>query len=114
MTAAQLEELREKQKIFFNGNFKQYLRQSAEEIDDFIVKFVECATGSNYLPFDNNFKINLEFNLSLEPLGNPMFHSCTQDISISGYDIFFQDYNTFKDVKMNQNILMVYNQFHMN
>lgn len=114
MTAPQLADLREKQKVFFNGNFKQYLRQSAEEIDHFFVKFVECATGSNYLPFDNNFKIYLEFNLSVDPLGNPMFHACTKDICIPGYDIFFEDYNTFKDVKMNQNILMIYNQFNMN
>ena len=113
MTAAELEDLREKQKIFFNGNFKQYLRESAEEIDDFLVKFVECATGSNYLPFDKNFKIKLEFNLTLDPLGNPMFHSCDKDIVISGYEFFFEDYNTFKDVKMNQNILMVYNRFDM-
>ena len=83
MTTAELEDIREKQTIFFNGNFKQYLRESAEEIDDFLVKFVECATGSNYLPFDRGFKINLEFDLSLDPLGNPMFHSCTHDIRIS-------------------------------
>jgi hypothetical protein len=113
MTTAELEDIREKQTIFFNGNFKQYLRESAEEIDDFLVKFVECATGSNYIPFDQTFKINLEFDFSICPLGNPMFHSCTHDIRISGDPIFFEDYKTFKDVKMNQNILMVYNRFDM-
>ena len=112
MTAAELDDLREKQKIFFNRYFKQYLRESAEEIDDFLVKFVECATGSNYLPFDKNFKIKLEFDLT-QILLHPMFHSCTNEIRISGYEFFFEDYNTFKDVKMNQNILMVYNRFDM-
>ena len=89
------------------------MRESAEEIDDFLVKFVECATGSNYIPFDQTFKINLEFDFSIDPLGNPMFHSCTHDIRVSGYPYFFEDFKTFKDVKMNQNILMVYNRFDM-
>jgi hypothetical protein len=113
MTAAELEDLREKQEIFFNGNFKRYLRESAEEIDDFLVKFVECVTGSNYLPFDKTFKIKLEFDLTLVSLHHPMFHSCNKEIRIPGYEFFFEDYNTFKDVNMNQNILMVYNRFDM-
>ena len=110
---AEKEDIRQKQEIFFNGNFKQYLRQSAEEIDGFLVKFVECATGSNYLPFDKDFKIYLEFDFSLDALGNPMFHSCTHEIRIPGYPLFFEDFETFKDKKMNQNILMVYNRFDM-
>ena len=105
-------DLIQKQKIFFNGDFKRYLRESAEEDGDFIVKFVECVTGSNYLPYDGERQIQLEFSFQkLE--GLPHFHSCTRDIVIPGYDYYWSDYKEFKDVKMNNTINTVFNHFNM-
>ena len=102
------------QKKFFHGDFKKYLEESAEEDDTFLAKFLECATGSNYLPYDKNFGINIEFNFSLEPLGFPNFHSCSCDVVMPGFSAFFSDYKTFKKEKMNFAIDEVYNQFQMN
>lgn len=102
----------EAQISFYKGGFIKYLKESAEEEESFLVKFVECATGSNYLPFDKNFKINVEFNFSLD-VSMPMFHSCTRDVMIPGVDVFFSDYESFKNDKMNYAINEVYNQFNM-
>ena len=58
--------LRDKQEQFFEDEFKRYLREGSS-VPSFLAKFVECCTGSNYLPFmspdDTPFKIIVEFNL---------------------------------------------------
>lgn len=113
MTERDKERITKEQKGFFNKNFKKYLEESVKEDKSFLVKFVECATGSNYLPYDQKFKINIEFNFSLKGDGMPIFHTCTRDIVIPGYESFFYDYETFKKNKMNFAIDEVYNQFHM-
>ena len=64
MTETDKERRKEEQEIFFNGDFKTYLNESAEEGEDFLTKLVQCATGSNYLPYDSLFNIYIEFNLS--------------------------------------------------
>jgi len=102
----------EEQKSFYKDGFKKYLKESADEDESFLVKFVECATGSNYLPFDKNFKINIEFNFSLD-VTLPNFHSCTRDVVLPGVEVFFADYESFKNDKMNFAINEVYKQFNM-
>jgi hypothetical protein len=104
--------MKDEQENFYNTGFKTFLMESAKEDPNFLVKLVECATGSNYLPCDKTFKINIEFNFSLDPLGYPQFHSCTQDMVIPGYKLFFSDYDKFKhDMKMI--IDKIYNRFDM-
>ena len=104
--------IKEKQKRFFNNGFKTFLRESAEEDPTFLVKFVECATGSNYLPYDKTFKINVEFDFSLEATAYPVFHSCTHDIRLPGYEAFFAHYPKFKS-DMKTIIDDIYNKFDM-
>ena len=106
-------ELVKLQETFFNGDFLRYLKESAEEDESFLAKFVECATGSNYLPYGGKSVITIEFNFGLDPLGFPKFHSCTSEIVLPGFELFFSDYETFKKVKMNDVINKVYNQFAM-
>jgi len=89
-----------------------YLKESAEEDEDFLTKLVQCATGSNYLPYNSAFKIYIEFDLSHEPLSYPLFHTCTHDVRISGFGEFFNHYQTFKS-RMNMAINDVYNHFDM-
>jgi hypothetical protein len=101
-----------KQENFFNNDFQKYLRESAEEDSSFLVKFVQCATGSNYLPYDKTFKIYIEFNFGCRPDSLPMFHSCTREILCPGYKFFFSDYHKFKTM-MNMVVNMVYNHFNM-
>jgi len=103
----------EEQREFYHGNFKKYLKESDEEDKTFLVKLVEAATGSNYLPFDEKFKINIEFSFGLDPCGYPNFHACTFDVVIPGYSVHFDDFKTFKE-KMNFVIGEVYNKFDMN
>lgn len=105
-------ELIQQQEIFFDGDFKRYLKESAEEDSNFLVKFVECVTGYNYLPHDGSHKIQIEFSFA-QTEGLPLFHSCTRDLIIPGYDYYWSDYKDFKDVKMNKTIDAVYNQFAM-
>ena len=112
MSKKDKERQEEKQKSFYKGGFMKYLKESADEDESFLVKFVECATGSNYLPFDKNFKINIEFNFSLD-VTLPKFHSCTRDVMLPGVEAFFADYESFKNDKMNFAINEVYNQFNM-
>ena len=100
------------QEIFFNGDFKRYIRESAEEDSTFLLKFVECVTGYNYLPHDDGHQITIEFCFA-KTGGNPQFHSCTRDLVIPGYEYYWSDYKDFKDVKMNQTINAMYNQFTM-
>ena len=92
--------------------FEKYVRESAAEDEKFLVKFVQCASGSNYLPYDKKFKINIEFNFSLDPIGLPQFHSCTLDVMIPGANTFFYNYDAFK-TKMNFAINEVYKNFNM-
>ncbi|KAL7537829.1 hypothetical protein ACHAXR_008113, partial [Thalassiosira sp. AJA248-18] len=113
MTEEDKERLAQAQQQFFERNFKKYLQESAKEDETFLVKFVECATGSNYLPYDNEFKINIEFNFSLNPVGYPVFHACTGDVVIPGYEACFSDYESFKREKMNFAIGEVFNKFDM-
>lgn len=110
LTNAEKAELIEKQKIFFNGDFKRYLKESAEKDSNFLVKFVECVTGSNYLPY-NNCQITIEFSFAAE--GYPTFHTCTREVVIPGYEYFWSDYKDFKEEKMNKIIDVAYNQFAM-
>ena len=105
-------ELIQQQEIFFDGDFKRYLKESAEEDSNFLVKFVECVTGYNYLPHDGSHQIQIEFSFA-QTEGLPLFHSCTRDLIIPGYDYYWSDYKDFKDVKMNKTIDAVYNQFAM-
>ena len=88
------------------------MNESAEEGEDFLTKLVQCATGSNYLPYDSPFNIYIKFNLSREPLSYPLFHTCTHDVRISGFGEFFNHYQTFKS-RMNMAINDVYNHFDM-
>lgn len=145
LSEAQKARLVQEQKLFFDNDFKRYLRESAEEDDSFLVKFVgelwhsgvvfrlsfllrvpvyntyalcalqECATGSNYVPYDDkSFKINIEFSFSVDPVDwLPVFHACTGDVVLPS-TMQYIDYKTFKEDKMNWAIREVYNQFHMN
>ena len=88
--------MKDEQEKFYNTGFKTFLMESAKEDPNFLVKLVECATGSNYLPCDKTFKINIEFDFSLDPLGYPFFHSCTHDIRIPRDELFFSNYDKFK------------------
>jgi len=109
------ERIKKEQEKFFNVDFQKYLRESAEEDSSFMVKFVQCATGSNYLPYDKTFKICIEFDFSRRPGKFPKIHSCTHEIRIPGYEgdeLFFSDYQKFK-TRMNLVINMVYNHFNM-
>lgn len=112
MTETDKETLMNLQKNFFEVDFQKYLRESADEDSSLLVKFVQCATGSNYLPYGKTFKIYIEFDFSLHPERLPKFHSCTQEISFPGYELFFSDYDKFK-TKMNDVVNMVYNHFNM-
>jgi len=114
MSEKDKERHKKEQEIFFNGGFKKYLEESAKEDQSFLDKFLEFATGSNFLPYDKEFKINIEFNFSLDPVGYPNSHACTFDVVMPGVDSFFSDYKSFKEDKMNFVIGEVYNQFHMN
>ena len=111
LTKAQKAKLIEEQEIFFNGDFKRYLRESADEDSNFLVKFVECVTGSNYLPHVGG-QIQIEFSFASTE-GLPKFHTCTRELIIPGYEYYWSDYKEFKEVKMNQTIDLVYNQFAM-
>jgi hypothetical protein len=97
---------------FFNGDFKRYLRESADEDNNFLVKFVQCVTGYNYLPCGGKFQIQIEFSFA-QTEGLPLFHTCPRDLVIPGYEYYWSDYKEFKEVKMNQTIDLVYNQFTM-
>ncbi len=112
MEEADKERIKELQRKFYNTGFKAFLTESAEENPSFLMKFVECATGSNYLPCDKTFKIYIEFNFSLPPEGYPLFHSCTHEISLPGYEVFFSDYQKFKH-NMNMIIEKIFNHFDM-
>ncbi len=111
LTKARKEELIQQQEIFFNGDFKRYLRESADEDSNFLVKFVECVTGSNFLPYRDG-QIQIEFSFA-QTEGFPNFHTCSRQIVIPGYDYYWSDYKDFKEVKMNQNINVMYNHFSM-
>ena len=101
-----------KQEKFFNTGFKTFLMECTQEDPSFLVKFVECATGSNYLPYDKTFKIKIEFEFSVLPQAQPCFHSCTKEVRFPGYAVFFDDYQKFKtDMKMIINA--IYNRFDM-
>lgn len=78
----------------------------------FLNKFVECATGSNYLPFDKDFKIHIEFDFSRDPVGYPLFHACMYDVRLPGFESFWDPYDLFKQ-KMNFSINEVYKDFNM-
>ena len=112
MTKKEKAKLIQQQELFFNGDFKRYLRESADEDKDFLVKFVECVTGSNYLPYDVSHQIQIEFSFA-KIEGLPSFHSCSRDLVIPGYEHYWSDYKVFKEVKMNETIDTVYNQFAM-
>ena len=99
----------EEQEIFFNGDFKRYLRESAAEDPKFLVNFVECVTGSNYLPYDGGH-ITIEFSFKAQ--GYPKFHTCTRDVVIPGYEYYWSDFMNFKEM-MNEVIDVSYNQFAM-
>ena len=111
LTKAEKAKLIQQQEIFFNGDFKRYLRESADEDSNFLVKFVECVTGYNYLPYVGD-QIQIEFSFARTE-GLPEFHTCTRDLVIPGYKYYWSDYKEFKEVKMNQTIDLVYNQFAM-
>ena len=99
----------EEQEIFFNGDFKRYIRESAEEDSKFLVKFVECVTGSDYLPY-NGGHITIEFSFTAE--GYPRFHTCVSEVVIPGYEYYWSDFMNFKEM-MNKVIDVSYNQFAM-
>ena len=111
-TESDKERIKGEQEKFYSTGFKTFLRESAKEDPSFLVKFIMCATGSDYLPYDKTFKINVEFDFSLDPQAMPFFHSCTNDIRFPGYELFFSDYHKFKTM-MNRVINMVYNRFDM-
>jgi hypothetical protein len=111
LTQAEKAELIEKQKIFFDGDFKRCLKESAEEDGNFLVKFVECVTGSNYLPYTGG-QIQIEFSFA-ETEGGPFFHTCTRDLLIPGYEYYWSDYKYFKDVRMKKTINDMYNVLSM-
>jgi uncharacterized protein YggL (DUF469 family) len=100
----------EEQEIFFNGDFKRYLRESAAEDPKFLVNFVECVTGSNYLPYDGGHIITIEFSFKAQ--GYPRFHTCTREVVIPGYEYYWSDFMNFKEM-MNEVIDVSYNQFAM-
>jgi hypothetical protein len=104
--------MKEEQEKFYNTGFKTFLMECTQEDPSFLVKFVECATGYNYLSYDKTFKINIEFDFSLPPQGHPVFHSCTRDIRFPGYGVFFDDYQKFKN-DMKIIIGTIYNRFDM-
>jgi hypothetical protein len=112
LTETDKERMKKDQENFFNVGFQKYLRESAEEDSSFLVKFVQCATGMNYLPYGKTFKIYIEFDLTRHPEKLPKIHSCTHEMRIPGYELFFSDYQHFK-TKMNWVIDMVYNHFSM-
>mmetsp|Transcript_38179 Transcript_38179/g.80336 ORF Transcript_38179/g.80336 Transcript_38179/m.80336 type:complete len:882 (-) Transcript_38179:220-2865(-) len=99
-TDEQIEEEKEKQKEFFEGDFKRYIREEAGKSPDFLEDFVEFCTGSTYIPFsspgEKAFKIIVEFNFtSPEPGQLPMSHTCVNTIRFPGMGIYFGDYNLF-------------------
>ena len=124
LTETGKEKIKKEQEKFFNVDFQKYLRESAEEDSSFLVKFVQCATGSNYLPYDKTFKIYIEFDFSRRPEKLPKIHSFTHEIRIPGYELLFYQppheeatareahYQKFK-TRMNFVINMVYNHFNM-
>ena len=113
LTKEQKVELIKTQEIFFNGDFKRYLKESAEEDSNFLVKFVECVTGSNYLPYGGSHQDQIHIEFSFAAQGLPTFHTCSREIVIPGYEYYWINYKDFKEVKMNQTIDAVYNQFAM-
>ena len=112
MTETDKERRKKEQDIFFNGDFKKYLKESAEEDEDFLTKLVQCATGSNYLPYDSAFKIYIEFDLTRTLERYPLFHTCTHGGRIPGFGEFYNDYQSFKS-RMNMAKNEVYNHFDM-
>ena len=109
-TETDVERMKEKQEKVYNTGFKTFLMECAKKDPNFLMKFVECATGSNCLPYNNAFKIKIEFNFSLLPDGYPKFHSCTGDIRLPGYHVLFDDYPKFKH-DMYLIIDKIYNHF---
>lgn len=106
--------LRDKQKHFYENEFKIYLRERSNE-PSFLAKFVECCTGSNYLPFmssdDTPFKIIVEFSLvAPEPGCHPFFHTCSNTIRLPGMGLYFGDYDLFCQ-KIDEAIDSSFNKF---
>jgi hypothetical protein len=74
---------------------------SAEEDPNFLMKFVGCATGSNYLPYDKRFKIYIELDFSLHPYGYPVFGQLIHVLRLPGYEVSFGHYQRFNhDMRM--------------
>lgn len=111
LTKEERAKLIEWQVSFFHGDFKKYLRESAEDDSNFLVKFVECVTGSNYLPHDDSYQIRLQFSYA-KTGGLPTFNTCSRGIIIHGREFIFGGYKNFKKV-MNEVINVAYNQFTM-
>jgi len=57
------------QENFFNNQFKKYIEDRTSKDEDFLKRFVEFCTGMNYLPYDDKFKIIVEFNFSSPRVG---------------------------------------------
>mmetsp|Transcript_38426 Transcript_38426/g.65655 ORF Transcript_38426/g.65655 Transcript_38426/m.65655 type:complete len:86 (-) Transcript_38426:332-589(-) len=49
-TDEQIEEEKEKQKEFFEGDFKRYIKEQAEKSSHFLEKFVQFCTGIKLYP----------------------------------------------------------------
>jgi len=79
----------QRQKDFYSNIFVPFLRTKGESDPSFLSKFVECCTGLNYLPYDDenqSHTISVEFNYEESLPGYlPMFHTCVNLIKLPGY-----------------------------
>ena len=79
---------RERQRIFLK-KFKTFLdeeqdNQEQNDCPNFFHRFVECCTGSNYVPYSGLkkiFAITIEFNYAEN---HPKFHTCSQCMVLPG------------------------------
>lgn len=109
--------LRSKQEEFYNNDFKRYLSEGSTEATSFLTNFIQCCTGSNYLPFMTHdgtpFKVIVEFNIISPEAGcHPLFQTCSNTILLPGMGLYFDDYELFQQ-KTNEAIDSSFNQFNM-
>lgn len=66
----ELGDYKRQQQFYYETEFLHYIRDESDKDHKFLSRFVECCTGSSYLPYvsagSDPFKIYVEFNLSID------------------------------------------------
>eukprot|EP00956_Cyclotella_meneghiniana_P004100 scaffold4989_cov64-Cyclotella_meneghiniana.AAC.1 len=113
-TQENMDYYRQEQERFYETVFLPYIQEEAKKDPSFLSKFVECCTGSSCLPYtvggDSPVQITVEFNLGLDALEWPNFHTCEMEMVLSGH--VTHDADSFREM-MNNAIELCRTRFEM-